>query len=123
MSFLASDALASGFLTAKHVDNDGRPSVRFAKNAGLAAPEVAAAMKQFVAACSAHDLQPVEVAIRWICHQSALGDDDAIVLGASKQAQVVDTMAHIRKGPLPHEVVVLVESLWAMVLPKCGSMI
>ncbi|KAG8156726.1 hypothetical protein KVR01_013331 [Diaporthe batatas] len=123
MSFLASHALASGFLTGGHVDAEGRPTGRFAKNANLAHPEVAAAMKEFVDGCSAHDLQPVEVASRWTSHHSALGDGDAIVLGASKLEQVGDTVAHISKGPLPQEMVVLVDRVWATVTPIRGSMI
>lgn len=47
MSFLASHALASGFLTGNHVDADGAPTGWFASNSGYAAPEVAAAMKGF----------------------------------------------------------------------------
>jgi aflatoxin B1 aldehyde reductase len=123
MSFLASHVLASGFLTGRHVDTDGRPTGRFAKNASFATPEVAAAMKEFVAGCSVHNLQPVEVASRWVAHHSALGDGDAVVLGASKLAQVGDTVANIGKGPLPQEMIVLTESLWATVQPIRGSMI
>lgn len=123
MSFLASHALASGFLTGNHVDNEGTPTGRFAKNANLAAPEVAASMNEFVAGCSAQGLPPVEVASRWIAHHSALGDEDAIVLGASKLAQVGDTVASIRKGPLPQEVVALAENLWAGVNQTRGLMI
>lgn len=125
MSFLASHALASGFLTGKHVDGEGRATGRFAKNAGLASPEVAAAMKEFVfvEGCKANNLQPVEVASRWISHHSALGDEDAIVLGASKLEQVGDTVANIEKGPLPEEIVALVDRAWATVKPIRGSMI
>lgn len=65
ISFLASHALASGFLTGKHVDADGNPVGRFANNTSYAAPEVAAAMKRFVAGCGAQGLPPVEVASRW----------------------------------------------------------
>lgn len=123
MSFLASHALASGFLTGKHADGDGQPTGRFARNAGLASPEVAAAMKEFVEGCKANNLQPVEVASRWISHHSALGDEDAIVLGASKLEQVGDTVANIGKGPLPEKIVAMVDRAWAMVKPTRGSMI
>lgn len=123
MSFLASHALASGFLTGNHVDDEGRPTGRFAKNSSYASPEVASAMKTFVDGCRAHSLPPVEVASRWIAHHSALGDDDGIVLGASKLAQVGDTVANIRKGPLPEQVIVLSEDLWDAVKPTRGPMI
>lgn len=122
MRFLASHALASGFLTGKHVDADGNPLGRFAKS-GYAAPGVAAAMKKFVAGCKVHGLSPVEVASRWIAHHSALGDKDSIVLGASKLAQVGDTVGNIGKGPLPAPVVALTDELWDAVKPIRGSMI
>ncbi|KAK7745522.1 hypothetical protein SLS53_003022 [Cytospora paraplurivora] len=81
ISFLASHALASEFLTDKHVDADGNPVGRSAQNSSFAAPEVAAAMKRFVAGCGAQGLPPVEVASRWVAHHSALGEEDGIVLG------------------------------------------
>lgn len=122
ISFLASHVLASGFLTGKHVDVNGNPTGRFAKG-GYAVPEVAAAMKNFVAGCTAHGLPPVEVASRWVAHHSALGDEDSIVLGASKLAQISETVANIRKGPLPAPVVALADELWGTVEPIRGSMI
>lgn len=123
MSFLASHALASGFLTGNHVDNDGKPTGRFAKNSSYNNPEVSAAMKEFVAGCSAHSVPPVEVASRWIAHHSVLSDSDGIVLGASKLSQVSETVANIRKGPLPEEVVVLADRVWNAVECVRGSMI
>lgn len=122
LSFLASHVLASGVLTGKHSDAEGNPTGRFAKG-GYATPEVAAAMKAFVAGCAAHSLPPVEVASRWLAHHSALTDEDGIVLGASKLAQVGDTVANIRKGPLPAPVVALAEEVWDMVKAVRGSMI
>ncbi|KAJ0120485.1 hypothetical protein J7T55_015214 [Diaporthe amygdali] len=121
--FLASHALASGFLTGKHIDAEGRPTGRFAKNNSYNAPELSAAMKEFVSGCKAHALPPFEVASRWIAHHSALGDDDGIVIGASKVAQVSATVTNIRKGPLPAPVVVLTEDLWNSVKPIRGSTI
>lgn len=123
MSFLASHALASGYLTCSHIDNDGKPTGRFAKNSGYAAPEVAAAIKRFVDGCEAHKLPPVEVAIRWIAHHSALGESDGIVLGASKLAQVGDTVTNVRRGRLPQDVAVLAEDLWDAVKHTRGSML
>lgn len=123
MSFLASHALASGYLTCNHIDTDGKPTGRFAKNNSYAAPEVATAMGDFVRGCKTHALSPVEVASRWIVHHSVLSENDGIVVGASRLAQVGDTVTHIRKGPLPQEVIVLVEGIWDAVKHTRGSMI
>lgn len=122
ISYLASHALASGFLTGKHIDAEGNSTGRFT-NSSYATPEVAVAMKAFVAGCDAQGLPPVEVASRWLAHHSPLNENDSIVLGASKLEQVRDTVANIRKGPLPPPVVTLVEQLWETVRPIRGSVI
>lgn len=80
-------------------------------------------MKNFVKGCKAHALPPVKVASRWISHHSALGENDGVVVGASRLAQVGDTVTNIRKGPLPLEVVVLVEGIWDVVKHTRGSII
>ncbi|KAI7779911.1 hypothetical protein LA080_000234 [Diaporthe eres] len=123
ISFLASHALASGYLTCNHLDTDGKPTGRFAKNSSYAAPDVRTAMNNFLNGCRAHALPPVEVASRWIAHHSALSENDGIVVGASRLAQVGDTVTNIRRGPLPQEVVVLVEGIWDAVKHTRGSMI
>lgn len=118
ISYLASHALASGFLTGQHIDSQGSPTGRFATS-GYASPEVAAAMKIFVDGCTAQGMLPVEVASRWMAHHSLLNEKDSIVLGASKLSQVGDTVVNIRKGPLPAEV----DELWESVKPIRGSTI
>lgn len=123
MSYLASHALASGFLTGEHIDQDGNPVGRFAKSSYANSPEVATAMKAFVTGCKAQGLLPVEVASRWMAHHSSLNDKDGIVLGASKLTQIGDTVANIRKGPLPANAVKLAEELWESVKPIRGSTI
>lgn len=123
MSYLASHALASGFLTGAHIDAQGNPTGRFATSSFANSPEVASAMKAFVAGCTEQGVLPVEVASRWLVHHSPLNDTDGVVLGASKLAQVGDTVANIRKGPLTPPVVKLVDELWESVKPIRGSTI
>lgn len=117
MSYLASHALASGFLTGDHIDAQGNPTGRFASSSYANRPEIASAMKAFVTGCRAQDILPVEVASRWLAHHSPLNDNDGIVLGASRLEQVGDTVANIRKGPLPAQTVKLVDELWESVKP------
>lgn len=123
MSYLACHTLASGFLTGEHIDAQGNPTGRFASSSYANSSEVAAAMKAFVTGCRAQDVLPVEVASRWLAYHSALKDNDGIMLGASKLAQVGDTVANIRKGPLTSNVVKLVDELWESVKPFRGSTI
>ncbi|KAK7955721.1 Aldo/keto reductase, partial [Apiospora aurea] len=56
-----------------------------------------------------------------IRYHSSLGEDDGIILGASKLEQVTDTIALIRKGPPPDAVVSLAEELWAAVKGTRGN--
>ena len=72
-------------------------------------------MKTLQDEARSHDMTPLEVAIRWIAHHSALGDEDGIILGASKIEQVQETFKMINKGPLPGEVLEAAEGIWAAV--------
>lgn len=123
MSYLASHALASGSLTGEHIDAQGNPTGRFATSSFANSPEVAHAMKAFIADCKEQGMLPVEVASRWLAHHSPLNEQDSIVLGASKLAQVGDTVANIRKGPLPGPVVKLVDDPWEGVKSVRGTTI
>lgn len=116
--------LAVGFLTGKLVNNE-HADTRFGDNNPLGkhvrrafeADDLTNAMRKFDSDVKERGLTPLEVAIRWVVHHSALGDDDAVILGASKAAQVKETVAMTRKGPLPDEFVMLAEELWAAVKP------
>ncbi len=60
----------------------------------------------------AHGVSPIEVAARWLSHHSALNDEDGVVIGASKKAQIVEVVSFIQKGPLPTTLLQLAENLW-----------
>ncbi|KAH7905774.1 NADP-dependent oxidoreductase domain-containing protein [Hygrophoropsis aurantiaca] len=52
-----------------------------------------------------HGLRLTEIALRWCQHHSALISSDGIILGASSAAQLEQNCADSEKGPLPEEVV------------------
>lgn len=81
------------------------------------------AIKKFSAETQARGLSSLEVAIRWAAHHSALSDGDAIILGASKDTQLQESISLIKKGPLPSSVLNLVEELWADVQHTRGNVI
>jgi aflatoxin B1 aldehyde reductase len=56
-----------------------------------------------------------EAALRWIVYHSTLRDEDAVILGASREEQVVDSMEIVKRGPLEEEVVKAVEQVWEAV--------
>ncbi|KAI1367953.1 putative oxidoreductase [Xylaria arbuscula] len=119
IAFNAFQSLAAGFLTGKLVNNE-HAGTRFGDDHPLGAiarkmfggEDLLAGMKKFDKDVKALGLTPLEVAARWITHHSALGDNDGVLLGASRCDQIVDTVGIIRKGPLPDAVLPLVEELW-----------
>ncbi|KAL1979198.1 hypothetical protein VTN96DRAFT_6520 [Rasamsonia emersonii] len=130
MSFNAFRPLAAGFLTGKLVNNQ-HANTRFGDDHPLGkaaqklfgAEDLHSAMKKFDADVKATGLTPMEVAIRWIAHHSALKDEDGIVIGASKAEQIRETVTMIRKGPLPAEVLEMTEELWNAVKKTRGGII
>ncbi|ROV88403.1 hypothetical protein VPNG_10297 [Cytospora leucostoma] len=129
-NILITRALAAGFLTGKLVNNQ-QQGTRLADDNPLGkavqkvfgAEELHQAMKTFDTAVKKHSLSSLEVAIRWAAHHSALGSEDAIILGASKESQLIESVSLIRKGPLPSIVLALVEDLWAAVQQTRGNVL
>ncbi|KAK5988332.1 Aldo-keto reductase [Cladobotryum mycophilum] len=110
----------AGFLSGRFVNNEYANTWLDEKNPlgkltqGLYASKVLqAATKRFDADVKALGLLPTEVAIRWAVHHSALGDEDGIILGASKTAQVVEMAGFVQKGPLPDNVLNIVQEAWS----------
>lgn len=111
--------LAAGFLTGKLVNNehsgtraDDCNPLGKAIQAKFASESLHTAMKLFDGAVKSQGLTPVEVAIRWITHHSALADGDAVILGASKTSQIKETVGFIQKGPLPPDLVMITDQMW-----------
>lgn len=127
---VANRPLAAGFLTGNLTQNnhtgtrfdDSNPLGKAAQRL-FSAEDLHAAMSDFNEEAKTHGLKPGEIAIRWIMHHSALGDGDGVILGASKTEQVQETVAMIRKGPLPKPVVQIVEELWQKVAVSRGEIL
>ncbi|KAL8724054.1 MAG: hypothetical protein Q9181_007008 [Wetmoreana brouardii] len=122
MTFNAFRPLTAGFLSGKFVNND-HAGTRFADNNPLGkvtqklfgAEYLQTAMKRFDADVKSYNLTLIEVAIRWIVHHSALGDEDGIIVGASKIEQICETLSVVEKGPLPEDVLKISDDLWEAV--------
>ncbi len=75
------------------------------------------AIRSLKAACDAAS-PPVtltEAALRWVVHHSALGDGDAIIVGAKRVDQLQSNVEDISHGPLPAGLVAAVEGLWGQI--------
>lgn len=63
-----------------------------------------------------HNLSLLEIALRWVMHHSALNvaknGGDGIIIGVSSQAQLESNLKDLEKGPLPEEVVQVLDEAW-----------
>lgn len=63
-----------------------------------------------------HNLTLLEIAFSWLVHHSMLnikdGGNDGIIVGVSSQAQLESNLTDIEKGPLPEEVLQVLDSAW-----------
>ncbi|KAH7930820.1 Aldo/keto reductase [Leucogyrophana mollusca] len=51
-----------------------------------------------------HGIRMTEIALRWCQHHSVLAPEDGVILGASSAVQLEDNCSDSAKGPLPDEV-------------------
>lgn len=58
----------------------------------------------------------LEVALRWCTHHSALkmqsGGTDGVIIGVSSFAQLESNLNDLEKGPLPEEVLKVLDEAW-----------
>lgn len=71
-----------------------------------------AAVRAMDKALEPHGLTKTDVAICWLAFHSQLVPDDAIIFGASKIAQIKQTVAAVAQGPLPEDVVAALDDMW-----------
>jgi aflatoxin B1 aldehyde reductase len=68
-----------------------------------------------------HGLTLLETAFRWLTHHSKLnikdGGNDGIIIGVSSQAQLESNLTDLEKGPLPEEVVNVLDQAWTVTQP------
>ncbi|KAF2196948.1 aflatoxin B1 aldehyde reductase member 2 [Delitschia confertaspora ATCC 74209] len=64
-----------------------------------------------------HNLSLLEIALRWCVHHSELktrvkGGNDGIIIGVSSFSQLESNLKDLEKGPLPEEVVKILDEAW-----------
>ena len=64
-----------------------------------------------------HNLTLIETALRWVQHHSLLkttdgGGNDGIIIGVSSLSQLETNLKDLEKGPLPEEVVAVLDEAW-----------
>lgn len=119
MCFYAYNPLAGGMLTNKYSGKDrtlktgrftNRPNYqqRYWKDSYFES------IDRIKETCQKYDINIVEAAYRWLANHSMLNGDrgDAIIVGASRLAQLEQNMETLQKGVLPEEIVAVIEAAW-----------
>lgn len=124
LAFYAYNATAGGFLSGKHRDlaappSDGRFATdmyrqRYWRESYFQALDVVRA------ACDAAGIGMAAAAHRWLAHHSMLdaARGDAILVGASKQAHLVDNLAACQGEPLPKAVLEAIDAACEVARPQ-----
>ncbi|KAI0034793.1 Aldo/keto reductase [Vararia minispora EC-137] len=133
LSFYAFNALAGGFFTGKYSSIDGEvpagtrfdPSKlqgrsyrgRYWKGPYFEAIDIVRA------GCEKHGLTMAEVALRWISNHSQLKQEkgDAVIIGASSVGHLEQNLVDLEKGPLPEDMLKVLDEAWATVKPHASN--
>ena len=124
MRFYAFNPLAGGMLTGKHKDIGETPQPgRFARLESYRKrywkESYFDAVNEIRQVCDTASIPMAEAAYRWLCFHSKLDENqgDGILLGASRQEQMIQNMAATEKGKLPQPIVDAMDTAWEIVLP------
>jgi aflatoxin B1 aldehyde reductase len=126
ISLYAFQPLAGGFLTGRYT----RDQTAFEKGSRFD-PSIAQgslhrgrywneayfdALEMIQKACEKHGLTVAEVAMRWLEHHSLMSREkgDSIIVGASSVNHLEENLVDLEKGPLPDDVVEVMEKAWAV---------
>jgi len=73
------------------------------------------AVRNIKAVADKHKLTVAEIALRWCQHHSALTPADGVIFGGTSVAQVESNCKDSEKGPLPEDVLQVLQEAWVQV--------
>ena len=124
MRFYAFNPLAGGMLTGKHHHFEDTPEPgRFARLKSYRdrywKRSYFDAVDEIRKACESAGVPMAEAAYRWLCFHSKMDAtrNDGILLGASRQEQMIQNMAAVYKGELPQSILDAMDEAWEMARP------
>jgi aflatoxin B1 aldehyde reductase len=130
IAFNAYSPLAGGFLTKSAEDFADGPVGRFSPGTPIGdlyitlykKPTFLDALSGFEALSSESGIIKAELAYRWVAYHSALKREngDGMIVGSRTLEQLRDTIAGIKKGPLPEQVVKAIGGIWELVKDEAG---
>ena len=123
ISFFAYSPLAGGFLTkTAETITAGVPGGRFDKESRIgtmyhelyARPKLLAALKKWAQVAQEAGVTQAALSYRWVAYHSALKKDlgDGMIIGASRPAQLEETLKAVEQGPLPEKAVKAIQEIW-----------
>ncbi|EIW65256.1 Aldo/keto reductase [Trametes versicolor FP-101664 SS1] len=127
IAFYEFNPLGGGFFTGRYhsLEDSVEPGSRFDPNRYMGQAYRARYWKEpYSKALAAieevskkHGLTLAEVALRWISHHSLLRAEhgDAVLIGASSVKHIKENLVDLEKGPLPEEVVKVLDEAWLSV--------
>ena len=123
--FYAYSPLAGGFLAKSAEQFEGDIKGRWDKKSDVGKlyndlynkPHLVAALKQWGEAAELAKTTRAALAYRWVQYHSAMKAEygDGMIVGASSLEQVQQTLDCLGDGPLPQEVLPVIEEVWAKV--------
>ncbi|KAK4233197.1 Aldo/keto reductase [Achaetomium macrosporum] len=121
IAFYAYSPIAGGFLSKTKAQLTD-PNSRFGRDDGVGKlynalynrPSFVAALDTWEQTARDEGVSRAELAYRWVFYHSKLqsGFGDAVIVGASKQQQLRETVEAIKRGPLSDAAVKRIEELW-----------
>lgn len=119
MRFYAFNPLAGGMLTGKHRKYEDAPEPgRFARLESYRKrywkQSYFEAVDEIRTVCEAENIPMAEAAYRWLCFHSEMVEEkgDGILIGASRQEQLLQNMASTGKGILPDKILAAIDNAW-----------
>ncbi|KAI0640999.1 Aldo/keto reductase [Trametes meyenii] len=133
IAFYEFNPLGGGFFTGRYrsLDDQVEPGSRFDPEKGQGRSYRRRYWKEpYFRALSAieevtkkHGLTLAEVALRWISHHSLMKREhgDAVLIGASSVKHIEENLIDLEKGPLPEEVLQVLDEAWLSVSPYASE--
>jgi len=127
ISFYEFNPLGGGFFTGTFVSKEDKPEAGSRFDPGRVQGQsyrkrywndaYFAALGEVKVVCENHGLTMAEVALRWCTHHSLMKKEygDAILIGASSVKHIEQNLIDLEKGPLPAEVVQVLDDAWLSV--------
>lgn len=129
IAFYEFNPLGGGFFTGRYrsMQDEVEPGSRFDPNKGQGRNYRARywnetyfqALGLIEEVAKKHSLTLAEIALRWVSHHSLMKREhgDAIIIGASSLNHIEQNLVDLEKGPLPEEVLKVLDQAWDLVKP------